>query len=136
MIPKDKAERAELVEFVKAVLGEVDRATSHSAGSAVIRLLAPRSAYSGTPSIEVRYLLDGSYILGTYLVPIPAEVWAAISSPERNPYDNAEAVFRPTDAVAAPAPVILEGPGPSLELGVYTRTATTPTETLAVDRDV
>lgn len=83
--------RAELVEFVRSVIGEHRKATEQT-----YRLRCSR----GIRSLEVAFALH-SQTLFTYTIPIPDEALAVIEDEEQNPYDRLEASVLPVSARVA-----------------------------------
>lgn len=93
----EKWTRADLVEFVKEVIGE-QRAATERFGMV--------QCYRGSRSLELTFNVHNQ-VVGVFLVPIPAAIAAVIADPERNPYDNLGCSVRssmtsPEEMVAVP----------------------------------
>lgn len=77
--------RAELVEFVREVLPEMDLARKVGATSHNSQLIEPT-----TRSLRITFVLEGRQIIADYFLPLPPEIVELAGDEKRNPWGRLE----------------------------------------------
>lgn len=109
--PTAPVSRADMVAFVRSVLPELDTARQGRGGAFDLRV-GPT-----VRSLAMRFVLEGRHELGSYLVPLPAEVMAVASDKERNPWGQLMVRVEPSDSASLPAPAPVAAPEPPAMTG-------------------
>jgi hypothetical protein len=80
-------DKEDLIAVVKAVLGDVE---------AIRRSQYQLQLGRGTRSIELRFVMNGSWIVRSILVPLPLDVAALVDDEKANPYNALTADVQPS----------------------------------------